>query len=95
MLLKKRYEYHPQTDFIADGRAAKVYKAFDTETNQDVVIKFYHSLSLLPSAFAANMNTIKALQHDNLVQLFDYFEFEHINYFGQISIIYFTILFMN
>ena len=85
MLLQNRYEYNPQTDFIADGSAARVYLAFDNATDKPVIVKFYHALSVEHQTFKHNMERIQQLQHPNLVQLHDYFVLETINHIGQIT----------
>ncbi len=85
MLLQNRYEYNPQTDFIADGSAARVYLAFDNATDKPVIVKFYHALSVEHQTFKHNMERIQQLHHPNLVQLYDYFVMETINHIGQIT----------
>lgn len=85
MLLQNRYEYNPQTDFIADGSAARVYLAFDNATDKPVIVKFYHALSVEHQTFKHNMERIQQLHHPNLVQLYDYFVLETINHIGQIT----------
>ncbi len=85
MLLQNRYEYNPQTDAIAEGSAARVYTAYDNETDKPVIIKFYHAISVEHQTFQNNMERIKQLHHPNLVQLYDYFVLETINYLGQSS----------
>lgn len=82
MLLLNRYSYDPQSDFVADGGNAKVYKAFDTwHDNLPVLIKFYYRVGT--HLFRSNMEHIKGLQHPNLVALYDYVEIESVNAFGQ------------
>lgn len=85
MLLQNRYEYNPLTDFIADGSAARVYLAFDNQTDSPVIVKFYHDLSVEHQTFQNNMERIKQLDHPNLTRLHNYFVMETINYLGQLS----------
>lgn len=85
MLLLNRYEYNPQTDFIADGGNSVSYKAVDVQNGNVVAIKFYYELSLPAEVFRANMERTKRLSHPNLVSLYDYFEFEHVNFMGKVE----------
>lgn len=88
MLLQNRYDYEPTTDWLANGSASRAYKATDIQQQKPVVLKFYHHLGdLTPIAFKANMQKATALSHDNLVQLYDYFEIENINPLGQLDYI--------
>lgn len=88
MLLQNRYDYEPTTDWLADGSASRIYKATDIQQQKPVVLKFYHHLgNLTPIAFKANMQKAATLSHDNLVQLYDYFEIENINPLGQLDYI--------
>jgi len=85
MLLQNRYEYNPLTDFIADGSAARVYLAFDNQTDTPVIVKFYHDLSVEHQTFQHNMERVKQLNHPNLTKLHNYFVMETINYLGQLA----------
>ena len=88
MLFRNRYEYDPKTDLIANGSAAKIYKATDTHNGRAVAIKFYHTLGIEPERFKSNMQKALQLQaHPSLVRLYDYFEIENINHFGEVQYI--------
>lgn len=86
MRLQNRYEYNPTADKLADGSFAKVYHAFDTVEEKEVVLKFYHSLVVSPEVFRRNMERIKGLQHPHLVHLYDYLEMESIDLMGEVIV---------
>ncbi len=86
MRLQDRYEYNPAADKLADGSFAKIYHAFDTVEEKEVVLKFYHSLAVSPAVFRRNMERIKGIEHPNLVTLHDYVELESIDLMGEVLV---------
>jgi TonB family protein len=83
MLLENRYEIHPQTDLIAQGGFAKVYKATDTKFGMTVAIKHFSRQGGGTGSVTKEIKRSIHLSHPNIIRYFDCFESSHINALGE------------
>jgi formylglycine-generating enzyme required for sulfatase activity len=83
MLLENRYEIHPQTDLIAQGGFAKVYKATDTKFGMTVAIKHFSRQGGGAGSVTKEIKRSIHLSHPNIIRYFDCFESSHTNALGE------------
>ncbi len=76
--LFNRYEYDPQKDLLGKGGFAKVFKAFDTERNRYVALKFYKGASNEKYDIIGEINRMEDIRHPNLVKYYDARSINHI-----------------
>jgi formylglycine-generating enzyme len=83
MLLENRYEINPQTDLIAQGGFAKVYKATDTKFGMTVAIKHFSRQGGGTGSVTKEIKRSIHLSHLNIIRYFDCFESSHTNALGE------------
>ena len=86
MLLFKRYEYNPQTDFLGKGGFSRVYKALDKKLNRLVALKIYKTPEMSERySLGSEIQRVINLDHPNISRYLDIDEIENENAFGEVE----------
>ncbi|OWY19200.1 serine/threonine protein kinase [Sphingobacteriales bacterium UPWRP_1] len=68
---RQRYRYDVTKDKLGEGGFSKVYKAYDTQMNRDVALKFYHGDISERYGVMEELKKVMTFKHPNLVRYYD------------------------
>ncbi|PSJ78078.1 serine/threonine protein kinase [Sphingobacteriales bacterium UPWRP_1] len=68
---RQRYRYDVTKDKLGEGGFSKVYKAYDTQMNRDVALKFYYGDISERYGVMEELKKVMTFKHPNLVRYYD------------------------
>ena len=89
MTFKERYQYNPLTDLLGKGGFARVYKAYDTNLDIDVAVKFFNATEANAGKYTVYEEIKRAIKfnHPNVLRYFDAAILENTNSVGEREVI--------
>ncbi len=89
MTFKERYQYNPASDLLGKGGFARVYRAYDTNLDIDVAVKFFNATEANAGKYTVYEEIKRAikLNHPNVLRYFDAAILENTNSVGEREVI--------
>lgn len=89
MTFKERYQYNPASDLLGKGGFARVYRAYDTNLDIDVAVKFFNATEANAGKYTVYEEIKRAIKfnHPNVLRYFDAAILENTNSVGEREVI--------